>query len=305
MKTGISLVVICLLLAALWIHVELKRRRLIKKRRNFFNQNGGKLLQGSIKIYSESELQKATNNFSKTQFLGKGSYGSVYKGSLNNITVAIKKPIAVDSKRNEQFTNEVMVLCKINHKNVVKLLGCCLETEVPLLVYEFISNGTLYDQLHDKAKARSLSWETRLKIAAETAGGLLHLHSASTQIIHRDVKSANILLDDTYTAKVSDFGSSKLVPLDQTQRATFVQGTYGYLDPQFICVNDKGDDRPSMKEVAKELEGLRVGVKDSCVQSEYNAKDADESSSIANSDGLSIGFDSLNDATTLPVDGGR
>ncbi|CAL8166943.1 unnamed protein product [Prunus armeniaca] len=234
-------------MGGLWIYWGLKRRRFMKLKEKFFRQNGGLLLQqqlsdhkGSIemiKIFTAEELKRATKNYDESMVLGQGSFGTVYKGTLlDNKVVAIKKSKVCDKNQIETFINEMIVLSRVNHRNVVKLLGCCLETEVPLLVYEFITNGTLYSHIHDRSQdsCSALSWQLRLKIATEIAGALAYLHSETCiPIIHRDVKTANILLDEDYIAKMSDFGTSRLIPVDETQLTTLVRGTFGYLDPEY------------------------------------------------------------------------
>ena len=214
----------------------------------FFKKNGGLLLQQQLhssennvqnpKLFTEEELEKATDQFNESRILGEGGQGTVYKGMLiDGRIVAIKKCNKVASKYPEQFINEIVILSQINHRNVVKLLGCCLETEVPLLVYEFISNGTLYRYLHEECEDFPLTWDQRLRIASEIAGALSYLHSgASLPIFHRDIKSSNILLDDKYKAKIADFGISRIVPINKSHLTTSPGGTFGYLDPESFAI---------------------------------------------------------------------
>ncbi|KAL3746920.1 hypothetical protein ACJRO7_015801 [Eucalyptus globulus] len=241
---GLGALLLCL---ALWgLYKYIKKRKEIKLKEKYFKRNGGLLLESELssakghveknKLFNSKDLEKATDNFNKDRILGQGGQGTVYKGMLTDgKIVAIKKSKAIDEGKVEQFINEVLILSQINHRNIVKLLGCCLETKVPLLVYEFIPNGTLYQYLHDSNEEFHVSWDTRLRIAAEIAGALFYLHSAaSIPIYHRDIKSTNILLDEKYQAKVADFGTSKSISLDQTHVTTLVQGTFGYLDPEYF-----------------------------------------------------------------------
>ncbi|XP_010664061.1 putative wall-associated receptor kinase-like 16 [Vitis vinifera] len=226
--------VVVAVVACILIFIEWKK---LARHKNF-KKNGGLLLKRQrIKLFTEAELKKATNNYDRSRLLGRGGSGHVYKGILaDDVQVAVKKPVEADKIQiNEQFQHEIDVVSQVNHVNVVKLLGLCLETPVTMLVYEFVSNGTLFQHIHDPNSEIVRSWKLRLRIAIETAGALKYLHSlADPPVIHRDVKSTNILLDNKHAAKVADFGTSVLIPLDQTAINTKIAGTLGYLDPEYM-----------------------------------------------------------------------
>ncbi|MQL75676.1 hypothetical protein Taro_008060 [Colocasia esculenta] len=205
-------------------------RKIMELKQRTFEQNGGPFLQEMIsskqgntfKIFTEEELAMATNNFDDARIIGRGGHGIVYKGTLEETdeVVAIKRSRVVEERQSKEFAREIGILSQINHVSVVKLLGCCLEVEIPML---------------SKHRRLSFSLDLRLRIATEAAEALAYLHSyASRPIIHGDVKTANILLDEQYRAKVSDFGASTLAPVDEMQLATVVQGTCGYLDPEYM-----------------------------------------------------------------------
>ncbi|KAL9230546.1 hypothetical protein vseg_005884 [Gypsophila vaccaria] len=253
---SLSLGLLFLLVIGSGTYILIRKHKSAKTREKFFKQNGGLMLKeklsssnvgsgfNSFKIFTMGELKKATKNFSQDLIVGVGGYGTVYKGKLQDESeVAVKVSRMVDDTQIEQFINEMVILTQIHHRNVVKLLGCCLEAEIPILVYEFIANGSLIQHIH--GESNELSWKDRLHIATETATALGYLHSAtSTPIIHRDIKSANILLDENYGAKISDFGASRLIPMDKTQISTLVQGTLGYMDPEYLLssqLTDKSD----------------------------------------------------------------
>ncbi|XP_062009100.1 wall-associated receptor kinase-like 8 [Rosa rugosa] len=249
LATGLSSSLgLLLLLIGVWFGYKLlKKKNEIKRKKMFFKRNGGLLLEQQlssgevnvekIKLFKSQELEKSTDNFNVDRILGQGGQGTVYKGMLEDgRIVAVKKSKIVDENQLSEFINEVVILSQINHRNVVQLLGCCLETEVPLLVYEFIPNGTLSKYITEQVEDFPLTWKMRLRIATEIAGALSYLHyAASFPIYHRDIKSTNILLDDKYRAKIADFGTSRSIAIDQTHLTTsLVHGTFGYLDPEYF-----------------------------------------------------------------------
>ncbi|XVE61588.1 hypothetical protein DITRI_Ditri06bG0052600 [Diplodiscus trichospermus] len=231
----ISLFALALATAAVTFRKSRKnfnRAKLMKAREEYMlkSSNGGK----PANMFHLKEVKKAKKNFSRDRFLGGGGFGEVYKGELpDGVVVAVKSAKVGNIKSTQQVLNEVGILSQVNHKNLVRLLGCCVEAEQPLMIYEYISNVTLHDHLHGRYST-SLDWKTRLKIALQTADALSYLHSAAyTPIHHRDVKSTNKLLDDDFNAKVSDFGLSRLASPGRSHVSTCAQGTLGYLDPEY------------------------------------------------------------------------
>ncbi|MED6205660.1 hypothetical protein PIB30_019782 [Stylosanthes scabra] len=181
-------------------------------------------------------LQLATNFFSDLNQLGHGGFGPVYKGLMPNGQVVAVKKLSLQSRQGvKEFTNEVKLLLKIQHKNLVTLLGCCIEGPEKMLVYEYLPNKSLDHFLFDKTNSSSLDWTTRFNIVTGVARGLLYLHEeAPERIIHRDIKASNILLDERLNPKISDFGLARLFPGDDTHVQTFrISGTHGYMAPEY------------------------------------------------------------------------
>ncbi|KAL8153677.1 hypothetical protein V2J09_011437 [Rumex salicifolius] len=245
---GISLGSISMFVILYGLFRIVKVKKDIRVKHNNFKRNGGLLLQQQksvnegvldrIKVFRCGELERATDNFNENRILGRGGQGTVYKGMLSDGTIVAIKKSKVDEGQSREFINEVVILSHIKHRNVVQLFGCCLETRVPLLVYEFVPNGTLYEHIHNPREEFRLTWNMRLQIAIESAEALRYLHSSSSQpIYHRDIKTCNILLDDRYRAKIADFGISRTVSIDQTHVTTNIQGTWGYIDPEYFQSN--------------------------------------------------------------------
>ncbi|XP_038905470.1 probable leucine-rich repeat receptor-like protein kinase At5g49770 isoform X3 [Benincasa hispida] len=235
---GCAFLVLCLI--GIGTYAIQQKRRAEKAKPNAFwvpsgNDSGSAPQLKGARWFSYDELKKCTDNFSTSNVVGSGGFGMVYRGTLvDGKIVAIKRAQQASMQGGLEFKTEIELLSRVHHKNLLGLLGFCSEQGEQILVYEFMPNGTLRQSLAGKSGIY-LDWKKRLRIALGSARGLTYLHElANPPIIHRDVKSTNILLDERLNAKVADFGLSKLVS-DSVKGhvSTQVKGTLGYLDPEY------------------------------------------------------------------------
>ncbi|XP_031477985.1 cysteine-rich receptor-like protein kinase 15 [Nymphaea colorata] len=218
-----------------------KRKELNEELRRYSNEMGslGNLNEDErnheLPHYSLKAVQAATNNFSEENKLGRGGFGPVYKGELSGRIVAVKRLSERSGQGLKEFMNEVILIAKLQHKNLVRLLGCCVERGEKMLIYEFMPNGSLDAFFYDPEKRKALDWEKRFNIIMGSARGILYLHQDSRlNIIHRDLKAGNILLDEQMTAKISDFGMARIFSGDNDPKATnIIVGTHGYMAPEY------------------------------------------------------------------------
>ncbi|ONK64257.1 uncharacterized protein A4U43_C07F23750 [Asparagus officinalis] len=206
------------------------------------------LQAGNLRVYSLAELKMATENFKPQAIIGEGEFGKVFKGwvdkntlnpaiSGNGMPIAVKRYYLENMQGLEEWLSEIRFSGKLSHPNVVKLLGCCRKDRELVLVYEFMQLGSLEKHLFASGKGfKLLSWSTRLKIAINAAQGLAFLHNLDKQVIYRNFKTSNILLDSGYNAKLSDFGLAKNGPTDEASHViTKLKGTYGYAAPEYVA----------------------------------------------------------------------
>ncbi|CAM6038024.1 unnamed protein product [Sphagnum compactum] len=197
--------------------------------------------------YSLREIEIATNGFADETLLGEGGYGIVYRGELPDGTlVAVKNLLNNKGRAEKEFLVEVEAIGRVRHKNLVQLLGYCAEGTQRMLVYEYVDNGNLDQWLHGPlAETNPLTWQARMRIVLGTAKALAYLHEAlEPKVVHRDIKSSNILVDTSWEAKVSDFGLAKLLGSDKSHVTTRVMGTFGYVAPEYCStglLNERSD----------------------------------------------------------------
>ncbi|KAK6124043.1 hypothetical protein DH2020_042212 [Rehmannia glutinosa] len=226
-------IVACVILAV-FLGVLLRKR--IKRKPRETHETVDDIRTTESLKYALSTIRDATNDFSNDNKLGQGGFGAVYKGKLPNGEEIAVKRLSKDSGQGDlEFKNEVLLLAKLQHRNLVRLLGFCLEAMEKLLVYEFVQNASLDLFIFDPTKRTYLDWKRRYKIIGGIARGILYLHEDSQlRIIHRDLKPSNVLLDGSMNPKIADFGMARLFGQDETQDYTSrIVGTYGYMAPEY------------------------------------------------------------------------
>ncbi|MED6186555.1 hypothetical protein PIB30_067840 [Stylosanthes scabra] len=189
-----------------------------------------------LPTFDFSTISNATDNFSPSNILGEGGYGPVYKGALaNGREIAVKRLSLKSRQGPEEFKNEVMLIANLQHRNLVKLLGCCMDNDERILIYEYMPNRSLDNFIFDQTRSKALGWNKRLNIISGIARGLVYLHQDSRlRIIHRDLKTSNILLDNNMNPKISDFGLARVFGGDHAEENTIrVVGTHGYMPPEY------------------------------------------------------------------------
>nr|CAD1829332.1 unnamed protein product [Ananas comosus var. bracteatus] len=247
--TATIVICVCVLLLSLVAcssYISLSRRKKIKKRKLREDIQEDPRRNNTLK-FDLSALKEATDNFSNVNKLGEGGFGAVYKGTfLDGQEVAVKTLSRSSEEGVYQLKNELQFLTKVQHRNLVKLLGFCIAKEEMLLVYEYVQNKSLDTFIFGDSVNERINWEQRYKIIQGVARGLLYLHEDSTvRIIHRDLKASNILLDEKMNPKISDFGVARLLARDHTEsKTTRVVGTFGYMAPEYAIegnVSTKAD----------------------------------------------------------------
>ncbi|KAK9938297.1 hypothetical protein M0R45_015046 [Rubus argutus] len=222
---------VCVLLflgLSCWCIIRKKKQRKRGSRSNKENME--------LPLFDFQTIAAGTSSFSRKNILGEGGFGPVYKANLGQEQVVAVKRLSKDSGQGiDEFKNEVTMIANLQHRNLVKLLGCCIEGEERMLIYEYMPNKSLDSFIFDQNRKKLLNWQKRVDIIIGTARGLLYLHQDSRlRIIHRDLKSSNILLDNELNPKISDFGIARIFRLDQNEAKTKrVIGTYGYMSPEY------------------------------------------------------------------------